>query len=144
MSRLAGAAGVVAVLVLVMFFARWNSGELVTLDLGFRTFFRVPLTFVAFGSLILGMLVMLLAGLHADLRVRRFLRERLAEENRKEPRWIDGSQVDMFGSAPGPAQGSESAKDPGPGSEPSGDSVHGSGSAGNSVPDRDSNSREDP
>lgn len=96
MSRLAGAAGVVAVLVLVMFFARWNSGELVTLDLGFRTFFRVPLTFVAFGALILGMLVMLLAGLHSDLRIRRFLRERLAEENRREPRWIDQDQVDLF------------------------------------------------
>lgn len=98
MSRLAGAAAVVAVLVLVMFFARWNSGELVTLDLGFRTFFRVPLTFVAFGSLILGMLVMLLAGLHADLRVRRFLRQRLAEESREQRRWTDRNQVDLFSS----------------------------------------------
>ena len=81
-----------------MFFARWNSGELVTLDLGFRTFFRVPLTFVAFGSLILGMLVMLLAGLHADLRVRRFLRQRLAEESREQRRWTDRNQVDLFSS----------------------------------------------
>lgn len=100
MSRLAGAAGVFAVLVLVMLFARWNGGELVTLNLGFRTFYRVPLTFVAFGSLILGMVVMLLAGLHADLRVRRFLRERLEEEDRAERKRVDRNQRDLF--APDP------------------------------------------
>lgn len=96
MTRIAGAAGVLAVLALVMFFARWNGGEFVTLNLGFRTFYRVPITFVAFGSLILGMLVMLLAGLHADLRVRRFLRERLEEEDRAERRRVDRAQRDLF------------------------------------------------
>jgi uncharacterized integral membrane protein len=96
MSRLAGAAGVLAVLVMVMLFARWNGGERVTLDLGFWTFYRVPLTLVAFGSLFIGMLVMLLAGLHADLRVRRFLRERLEEEDRQERRRVDRAQQDLF------------------------------------------------
>lgn len=100
MSRLAGAAGVLAVLVLVMLFARWNGGETVTLSLGIRTFYRVPLTLVAFGSLFVGMLVMLLAGLHADLRVRRFLRERLEEEDRQERRRIDRLQQDLFTSDP--------------------------------------------
>lgn|GEM_PF-193750 len=142
MSRLAGAAGVIAVLVLVMFFARWNSGELVTLDLGFRTFFRVPLTFVAFGSLILGMLVMLLAGLHGDLRVRRFLRERLAEENRNEPRWIDRNQVDLFSSEQAP--GSQSEGGSGRSSLSPGDHVAGPDPAGQPGRNRDPNSREDP
>lgn len=96
MSRIAGAAGVLAVLVLVMFFARWNGGEQVTLDLGVWTFYRVPLTYIAFGSLFVGMLVMLLAGLHADLRVRRFLRERLEEEDREERARVDRNQRDLF------------------------------------------------
>lgn len=96
MSRIAGVAGVLVVLVLVMLVARWNGGETVTLDLGIWTFYRVPLTWVAFGSLFVGMLVMLLAGLHADLRVRRYLRERLAEEDRAERRRVDRNQRDLF------------------------------------------------
>lgn len=79
-----------------MLFARWNGGERVTLDLGVWTFYRVPLTYVAFASLFLGMLVMLLAGLHADLRVRRFLRERLEEEDRQERERVDRNQRDLF------------------------------------------------
>lgn len=100
MSRVAGAVAVLLVLLLVMLFARWNAGELVTLNLGFATYFRVPLTYVAFGSLFLGMLVMLLAGIHADLKVRRFLRSRLEEEGRAERRRIDRSQQDLFQSFP--------------------------------------------
>lgn len=96
MSRLAGAAGVLTVLLLVMVFARWNGGERVTLDLGFHTFYRVPLTYVAFGGLFVGMLVMLAAGLHSDLKVRRYLRERLAEEDLAERRRIDRAQHDLF------------------------------------------------
>jgi uncharacterized integral membrane protein len=94
-SRLTGAVVVLVVLVMVMLFARANGGEEVTLDLGFSTFSRVPLPYVAFGSLFIGMLVMLLAGIHADLRVRRFLRERLAHEDREE-RAIDRTQQDLF------------------------------------------------
>lgn len=96
MSRVAGALGVLVVLALVMSFARFNGAERVTLDLGFYTFYRVPLTYVAFGGLFIGMLVMLLAGLHSDLKVRRFLRERLEEEDREERLRIDRYQQDLF------------------------------------------------
>lgn len=96
MTRVIGGAGIFLVLLLVMLFARWNSAQSVTLDLGVRTFYRVPLTYVAFGSLFLGMLVMLVAGIHADLRVRRFLRERLEEEDRQERSRIDRTQQDLF------------------------------------------------
>jgi uncharacterized integral membrane protein len=95
--RLAGAAGLLVVLVLVMFFARWNGSERVTLDLGVYTFYGVPLTYVAVGGLFVGMLVMLVAGIHADLKVRRFLRDRLEEEDREERRRIDRYQQDLFG-----------------------------------------------
>lgn len=96
MTRIVGAASVLSVLVLVMFFARWNGDERVTLDLGVYTFYRVPLTYVAFGGLFIGMLVMLLAGLHSDMKVRRFLRERLEEENREELARTDRYQQDLF------------------------------------------------
>ena len=97
MSRLAGAAGILVVLALSMGFAALNGGQRVMLRLGFGTFYRVPLTAVAFGSLILGMLVMLVAGIHSDLKVRRILRERLAEEDRAEKAAAgDRSQQDLF------------------------------------------------
>jgi uncharacterized integral membrane protein len=79
-----------------MFFARWNAGERVTLDLGFATVYRVPVTYVAFGSLFVGMLVMLVAGIHSDLKVRRFLRDRLEAEGREERTRIDRTQQDLF------------------------------------------------
>jgi hypothetical protein len=58
-SKLLGAAGVVAVLVLAMTFAALNGDQRVTLDLGWVTLYRVPVTLVAFGGLFFGMLVML-------------------------------------------------------------------------------------
>jgi uncharacterized integral membrane protein len=99
-SRVTGAAGVLVVLLLVMFFARWNAGERVTLDLGFTTLSRVPVTYVAFASLFVGMVVMLVAGIHSDLRVRRFLRDRLEAEGREERERIDRTQQDLFTSFP--------------------------------------------
>lgn len=96
MIRAAGIAGVAVVLAMVMFFSRWNGAERVTLDLGFWTLYRVPLVYVAFGGIFLGMVVMLLANLHADLRVRRFLRDRLEEEGREEQERIDRYQRDLF------------------------------------------------
>jgi len=83
-----------------MFFARWNAGERVTLDLGFTTMYRIPVTYVAFASLFVGMLVMLIAGIHSDLRVRRFLRERLEAEGREERSRIDRAQQDLFNAVP--------------------------------------------
>ncbi len=97
MSRLAGTAGVLAVLALSMGFAALNGGQRVTLRLGFATLYGVPLTVVAFGGLVMGMVIMLGAGIHSDLKVRRILRARLAEEDLEERnRFIDGSQQDLF------------------------------------------------
>lgn len=98
MSRLLVAVGIGLVLVLSWGFAALNAGQRVTLRLGVYTFYRVPLTVVAFGALILGMVVMLLAGVYSDLRVRRILRERLAEEDREERAriFVDERQQDLF------------------------------------------------
>ncbi|CAN5669354.1 hypothetical protein BH23GEM11_BH23GEM11_11120 [soil metagenome] len=86
-----------AVLVFVLVFARWNGSERMTLDLGLWTFYRVPMTWVVFASFLLGMLVMLLAGLHADLRVRRFLRGRFTagDDDLRHSR-EDRLQQDLF------------------------------------------------
>ena len=68
-----------------------------TLRLGVITFYSVPLTVVAFTSVIAGMMVMLVAGVRSDLKVRRILRARLAEEDREErARFIDQDQQDLF------------------------------------------------
>lgn len=97
MSRLAAAAGALAVVVLSMAFASLNSSQQVTLRLGFGTFYRVPLTVVAFGGVIAGMLIMLVAGIRSDLKVRRILRARLEEEDREERgRFVDHTQQDLF------------------------------------------------
>ena len=97
MSRLVGVAGVLVVLALAMGFASLNGGQRVTLRLGFATFYGVPLTVVAFGGLLLGMVIMLVTGIRSDLKVRRILRDRLAEENREEARrFVDRSQQELF------------------------------------------------
>ena len=78
-------------------FASFNSSHRVTLRLGIITLFGVPLTVVVFGAVILGMLVMLGAGVQSDLKVRRILRARLVEEDREErERAVDQSQQDLF------------------------------------------------
>jgi heme exporter protein D len=57
----------------------------------------VPLTAVAFASVIAGMIVMLIAGVRSDLKVRKVLRARLAEEDREErERFADTTQQDLF------------------------------------------------
>ena len=92
-----GVAGVLVVLALAMGFASLNGGQRVTLRLGFATFYGVPLTVVAFGGLLLGMVIMLVTGIRSDLKVRRILRDRLAEENREEARrFVDRSQQELF------------------------------------------------
>lgn len=105
MSRVAGVGGILGILVVVMVFARLNGGETATVDLGVVTFRSVPITFILFGGLVLGMLVMLLAGLHADLKVRRLLRERLADEERDRP-----DRRDVVG--PSAGDGAEGAASP--------------------------------
>ena len=97
MTRLAGAVGVLLVLLLSIAFAALNGAQQVTLRLGMVTLYRVPVAFVAFAALVIGMLVMLVAGIHSDLKVRRILRDRLAEEDREEKaRWVDLDQKDLF------------------------------------------------
>lgn len=104
MSRLAGGSAVLGVLVLVLLFTRWNGAERMTLDLGLWTFYRVPTTWVIFGAFLLGMAIMLVAGIHADLRVRRYLRERLAREGgdpmATPPPVVDRLQQDLFAGLP--------------------------------------------
>lgn len=98
MKRLATVLSILAVLVASMGFAALNGGQRVTLRLGLATLYRVPLSVVAFGALILGMVVMLIAGITSDLRVRRILRNRLAEEDREERArlFIDRTQTNLF------------------------------------------------
>ena len=95
--RLAGALGVLAVMLLSVAFASLNGNQRVTLRLGFATFYGIPLTVIAFGALIVGMLVMLVAGIHSDLKVRRILKARLAAEDLEErARFVDRSQQELF------------------------------------------------
>lgn len=116
MSRLVGVAGGLLVLTLAMAFAWLNGAQRVTVRLGFTTLYGVPLTLVAFTGLLLGMVVMLVAGIRSDLKVRRILRERLAEEGREESqRFVDRTQQDLFNEEqmpPRPGLG-RSEEDPG-------------------------------
>jgi len=95
-SRLAGPLSVIGVVILAIAFASQNGAERVTLDLGLFVLHRVPVTFVAFSGLLVGMLVMLGAGVRSDLKVRSILRQRLAEKDLDEPDLIDHEQRDLF------------------------------------------------
>ncbi len=89
--------GIVGIVVLSLGFAALNSGHRVTLRLGVFTLYGVSLTVVAFGSVIAGMMVMLVAGVRSDLKVRSILRARLAAEDLEErARFIDHDQKDLF------------------------------------------------
>lgn len=79
MPRLLGWLGLAAVVALAAIFAANNANTRVVIDLGFVTFRRVPVAFVAFGGMVAGMVVVLAAGLRADLKVRRLLRQRREE-----------------------------------------------------------------
>ena len=97
MTRLLNLAVVVVALALALGFTSLNSSQRVTLRLGFATIYGVPLTAVAFGGLLVGMLVMLVAGIGSDLKVRRILRARLVEEDREERGlFVDLAQRDLF------------------------------------------------
>jgi uncharacterized integral membrane protein len=118
MSRLFGIVTALAVVLLSMGFAVLNAGNDVTLNLGLFTLYRAPVALVAFGGLFVGMVVMFATGIHTDLKVRRVLRERLAEESREEQRWIDRNQRDLFEAQPSP-EAAGSAESEGEGSAPS-------------------------
>ncbi|MGE0159080.1 MAG: hypothetical protein AB7T31_06665 [Gemmatimonadales bacterium] len=98
MNKVLGGAGVIAALALAMGFASLNTGQRVTLRLGLITLYGVPLTVVAFGSVLAGMLVMLVAGVRSDLKVRSILRARLeAEDLEERGRFVDRDQQELFG-----------------------------------------------
>ena len=100
MSRIAGPLGVLAVLVVAMVFTALNGGQRVTVDLGIVVLNRVPVTMVAFGGLFTGMVVMLIAGVQSDLKVRAILRQRLKTEDREERALIDRTQQELFATEP--------------------------------------------
>jgi len=103
-----GSFGIVVVLALSLGFASLNGGQRVTLQLGIKTLYGVPLTAVAFGGLITGMVIMLVAGVQSDLKVRRILRDRLAEEDREErTRFTDLDQRELFEGGREPSEGRE-------------------------------------
>ena len=108
MNRFWGSFGIVVVLALSLGFASLNGGQRVTLQLGIKTLYGVPLTAVAFGGLITGMVIMLVAGVQSDLKVRRILRDRLAEEDREErTRFTDLDQRELFEGGREPSEGRE-------------------------------------
>lgn len=82
MKRFLGWFGLAVVIVLGVGFAIANAGREVTIDFGLFALYGVPVTFVAFGGMIVGMAIVLVAGINADLKVRRLLRERHMEDRR--------------------------------------------------------------
>jgi len=82
--RFPGWLALAAVSLLGAAFAMGNAGRVVSVNLGFVTISRVPVTFVAFGGMVVGMGVVLAAGINADLKVRRLLRERHGPESPAE------------------------------------------------------------
>ena len=84
MRRFYGLAGLAVVILAGVAFARGNAGREVAINLGIVTLDSVPVTFVAFGGMVVGMAVVLVAGINADLKVRRLLRERHMKESLAE------------------------------------------------------------
>ncbi len=117
MTRFLGVLSVLVVVLLAMGFAAVNAGHRVTLDLWLITLYRVPVALVAFCGLFAGMVLMFVTGIHSDLKVRKILRERLADEARQEQTWIDRNQRDLFAEQDSPEAG-EKALSPAKGKDP--------------------------
>lgn len=100
MIRIVGPLGVLVVLLISIVFAALNGDQRVTLDLGFLVLYRVPVTLVGFTGLFMGMVLMLVAGVRSDLKVRAVLRQRLEAEDREERALIDRNQQDLFTPSP--------------------------------------------
>ncbi|MDH5590947.1 MAG: hypothetical protein OEZ65_02220 [Gemmatimonadota bacterium] len=97
MKRFWGPLGVLLVVAAAMGFATLNGSTEVTLRLGIMTLYRVPLTVVTFGALLVGMVIMLVSSVASDLKVRGILRDRLAQEAmEEEARFVDLAQHDLF------------------------------------------------
>jgi uncharacterized integral membrane protein len=76
MHRWSRIAGIAAIVILAGVFALLNSGERVTVYLGFTILYRISLVGLIFFAFLLGMITMMLVSLRNDLRIRRLLRER--------------------------------------------------------------------
>lgn len=100
MIRFIGPLGVLSVLVISILFAALNGAQQVTLNLGVTVLYGVPLTLIGFTGLFMGMVVMLVAGVRSDLKVRAVLRQRLEDEDREERALIDRTQQDLFSPPP--------------------------------------------
>ena len=96
MTRFIGPLAVLLVLVASILFAGLNGAQRVTVNLGVGILYGVPLSLVGFTGLFLGMMVMLVAGLRSDLKVRAVLRQRLEDEDREERAIVDRNQQDLF------------------------------------------------
>ena len=73
------ALGIAVIGAVAFAFTTLNSGESTTVQLGFATLQRVPVSAVAFGGFVVGMLVILVAGVRSDLKVRRILKAGLVD-----------------------------------------------------------------
>ena len=102
MSNVPGILGGLALLAVSLAFAMANGTQRVRVDLGFWTFYRVPLAWIVFASLLFGMVIMLLVGIYTDLKVRRILRDKLRDEGLEEKARIDRAQRDLFGGEEAP------------------------------------------
>ena len=107
MTRFIGPLGVASVLVVSILFAALNGAQRVTLNLGVTVLYGVPLTLIGFTGLFMGMVVMLVAGVRSDLKVRAVLRQRLEDEDREERALIDRTQQDLFSPPPQEYEGGE-------------------------------------
>jgi len=96
MTRFVGLIVVLVVLIVSTLFAALNGAQRVTVNLGIMVFYQVPVFLIGFAGLFSGMVVMLVAGVHSDLRVRAILRQRLEDEDREERELIDRTQQDLF------------------------------------------------
>ena len=96
MNHLTGFLGIFSVLLVSIAFTALNGTQRVTVNLGIVILNQVPVTWVAFGGLFTGMVVMLIAGLQGDLKVRGILRQRLEIEDQEERALIDRTQHDLF------------------------------------------------
>jgi hypothetical protein len=91
--RFASWLGLALAVVLGVGFAMANAGREVVINLGIIVLERVPVTFVAFGGMVVGMGVVLVAGINADLKVRRLLRERHLEDGKQLEGGVKGGKL---------------------------------------------------
>ena len=84
MLKFLGPLGALGLLTLVVFVSVLNDFQKVSINLGFVTFYRVPITVLAVVGFVLGMLLMILVGVESDLKIRSILRERFRDESREE------------------------------------------------------------